>query len=156
MHVVQLGELIRTECILLDVDVSTKEALFELLVQRLELEDLVTDPASVLQSLRERERVMSTGIGGGVAIPHAQSEGARLLTVAVTRPAQSLEFGALDEKPVDLVFLVVGPPQRGGFIRILARISRLLCEGDIHQKILAAPTAESVYRLITEQELLLQ
>lgn len=153
---VQLAELIRTECILLDVDVSTKEALFELLVERLEQEGLVIDAAGVLHSLREREQVMSTGIGGGVAIPHAQSEGARQLTVAVARPAQPLEFAALDGKPVDLVFLVVGPPQRGGFIRILARISRLLCEGDVHARILQASTPESVVRLITQQELLLQ
>jgi len=155
MRVVQLGELIRTECILLDADVSHKEALFGLLVQRLEHEGLVTDPDDVLSSLREREKVMSTGIGGGVAIPHAQSEGARQLTVAIARPARPLEFGALDGMPVDLIFLVVGPPQRGGFIRILARISRLLCDGEIHARILRASTPEGVYRIIAEQELLI-
>jgi mannitol/fructose-specific phosphotransferase system IIA component (Ntr-type) len=154
--VIQLGELIRTECILLDVEVPTREALFELLVQRLEQQGLVTDRAGVLESLGEREKVMSTGIGGGVAIPHAQSDGARQLTVAVARPAVPLEFDALDEKPVDLIFLVVGPPQRGGFIRILARISRLLCEGEIHERISKAEGPEDVYRLITEQELRLQ
>ncbi|MEZ4653196.1 MAG: PTS sugar transporter subunit IIA [Candidatus Eisenbacteria bacterium] len=153
---VQLGELIRTECILLDVEVPTKEALFNLLVDRLEQQGLITDRASVLESLGEREKVMSTGIGGGVAIPHAQCEGARQLTVSVARPALPLDFGALDEKPVDLVFLVVGPQQRGGFIRILARISRLLCEGEVHDKIAGAAAADDVYRLITEQEQRLQ
>lgn len=153
---VQLGELIRSECILLGVDAPTKEDLFARMVECLAAQGLVTDSAQVLSSLQERERVMSTGIGGGVAIPHAQSEGSQQLSVSIARPAVPLDFAAIDDQPVDLIFLVVGPPQRGGFIRVLARISRLLYEGQLHGQISAALTPDEVHSFIADQEQKLQ
>jgi mannitol/fructose-specific phosphotransferase system IIA component (Ntr-type) len=95
---------------------------------------------------------MSTGIGGGVAIPHAQTSGARALAVSFVRVSEDLPFDALDAKPVRLVFMIVGPEERGGFIRILARISRLLYAGDLQQGLLAAETPEEVVSIIRQEE----
>jgi mannitol/fructose-specific phosphotransferase system IIA component (Ntr-type) len=136
----------------LDVPAATKEDLIRLMVSVLDGDGLLTDPETVTASLLERERVMSTGIGGGVAIPHAQSSGARELAVSFARTERDLPFDALDGKPVRLVFIIVGPEERGGFIRILARISRLLYAGDLQQALLASKTPEEVLDVIRREE----
>lgn len=149
---VRLSELVHPEFVHLGVDADTKEQLMERLVDRLVDEGKVEDRGSMLRSLVERERVMSTGIGRGVAIPHAQSVGARTLTVSIARPSRPLDFGSVDHEPVRLVFLVTGPEERGGFIRVLARISRLLCSSDLQARVLGAVDAADVVKALTEEE----
>lgn len=147
-----LTELIQSNCIQLDVAAEDKSALIRRMVDRLAQSEIVTDPDAVLRALLERERVMSTGIGGGVAIPHAQSPAVARLAVSLARPATEIPFESLDEKPVRLVFMIVGPEERGGFIRILARISRLLYTGDLQKRLLLAKTPDEVQRIIAEEE----
>ncbi len=147
-----LTELIQTNCIQLDVPAKDKAELIRLMVDRLVQASIITDPQAVLQALLERERVMSTGIGGGVAIPHAQSQAVSRLAVSLARPGSEISFESLDEKPVRLVFMIVGPEERGGFIRILARISRLLYTGDLQKRLLLAQTPDEVQRIIAEEE----
>lgn len=147
-----LSELIQKPCIQLDLEAEDKASLIRQMVARLIESGIVSDGEKVLAALLDRERVMSTGIGGGVAIPHAQSPAVNTLAVALCRPAHAISFESLDEKPVRLVFMIVGPEERGGFIRILARISRLLYSGDLQKRLLAAPTPEEVHRIIAEEE----
>jgi fructose PTS system EIIBC or EIIC component len=147
-----LKELLRIDCIRLDQPATDKEVLIQTMVGDLEKAGVVSDPAAVLQALLDRERVMSTGIGGGVAIPHAQSPAVSSLAVGLARPVQGISFDSLDEKPVRLVFMIVGPEERGGFIRILARISRLLYSGELQTRLLEAKTPEEVIKTIEEEE----
>lgn len=147
-----LKELLRNDCIRLDVPTKEKDALIRIMVSDLEKAGLVSDAAEVTRALLDRERVMSTGIGGGVAIPHAQSPAVQSLAVCLARPAEGIPFDSLDEKPVRLVFMIVGPEERGGFIRILARISRLLYSGELQNRLLAAESPEAVIRIIEQEE----
>lgn len=147
-----LSDLIHKDCIQLDLPAVAKDEVIRRMVDRLVETGIVADPAPVLAALLDREKVMSTGIGGGVAIPHAQSSAVNVLAVALARPASEVRFESLDEKPVRLVFMIVGPEERGGFIRILARISRLLYTGDLQKRLLAATTPEEVRAIIAEEE----
>lgn len=147
-----LSQLLRPNAVRLDLVVTSKEDLIQKMVAVLDADGLLTDAESVTASLLERERVMSTGIGGGVAIPHAQSPGVRELAVCFARVGADLPFDALDGKPVRLVFMIVGPEERGGFIRILARISRLLYAGDLQRELLAASKPEDVVAIIRQEE----
>jgi mannitol/fructose-specific phosphotransferase system IIA component (Ntr-type) len=147
-----LSQLLRAPAIRLDLRVKSKEDLIRQAVDLLDHEGLLTDKEGVSHALLERERVMSTGIGGGVAIPHAQSPGVRELAVSFVRVQDDLPFDALDGKPVRLVFMIVGPEERGGFIRVLARISRLLYTGDLQRELLAAETPEKVVEIIRREE----
>ncbi len=147
-----LSELLRPETIRLDLSVRSKEDLIRRIVEILEGEQILIDPEAVVAALLDRERVMSTGIGGAVAIPHAQSPGVKELAVSFVRVGSDLEFDALDGKPVRLVFLIVGPEERGGFIRILARISRLLYTGDLQRELLRAETPEEIVDIIRQEE----
>lgn len=147
-----LTQLLRPNAIRLDLPVSSKDDLIRQMVRLLDAEGLVTDVEAVTNALLERERVMSTGIGGGVAIPHAQSPGVRELAVGFARVKDELPFDSLDGKPVRLVFMIVGPEERGGFIRILARISRLLYAGDLQKGLLSAAEPAEVMETIRQEE----
>jgi fructose-specific phosphotransferase system IIA component len=147
-----LKELLRRDCILLDVGEEEKPDLIGRMVSQLVDAGVVADPEAVTRALLERERVMSTGIGGGVAIPHAQNPAVHSLAVSLARPVRGIDFQSLDEKPVRLVFMIVGPEERGGFIRILARISRLLYSGDLQARLLEAKTPDDVIQIISHEE----
>ena len=147
-----LKELIRKDCIELDAPVEEKRDLIRRMVTKLAETGVVTDLEGVTNALLERERVMSTGIGGGVAIPHAQSPSVKELAVSLSRPRAGIDFESLDEKPVQLVFMIVGPEERGGFIRILARISRLLYSGGLQARLLEAKTPDDVVEIVGEEE----
>ncbi len=147
-----LRELIRKDCIELDAPATEKTEIIRSMARRLADSGVVSDPEGVTRSLLERERVMSTGIGGGVAIPHAQNPAVQSLAVSLLRPSKGVDFESLDEKPVRLVFMIVGPEERGGFIRILARISRLLYSGHLQTRLLEAKTPDDVLQIIDEEE----
>lgn len=137
----------------LDLKGSTKEAVIETLVGVLGDAGVVTDRPRMLEDLLKREQVMSTGIGGGIAVPHAQSPGATRLALALGRLVEPIDFESLDERPVRLVFMVVGPEERGGFIRVLARISRLLYSGDLQRNLFQARTPTEALECIRHEDL---
>jgi mannitol/fructose-specific phosphotransferase system IIA component (Ntr-type) len=147
-----LGELIQEDCVLLDIPEADKGDLIRTMVEALVRAGRVSDSDPVVRALLERERVMSTGIGGGVAIPHAQCPSVPALAVALARPSLGVDFDSLDDKPVRLVFMIVGPEERGGFIRVLARISRLLYSGDLQGRLLEAKTPGDIKQIICEEE----
>jgi mannitol/fructose-specific phosphotransferase system IIA component (Ntr-type) len=149
---VSLSKLLDADAICLDLPVATKEELIRSCVDLLGEAGFLDDRDAVFEALIARERVMSTGIGGGVAIPHAQSSGAREISVCLVRTQEDLSFDALDGKPVRLVFLITGPEERGGFIRILARISRLLYTGDLQRNLLQAASPGEVIEIVRREE----
>lgn len=147
-----LRELLDPSCVALDLTAPNKDAVIESLVDLLHGAQVVQDRERMVEDLKKRERIMSTGIGGGIAVPHAQSPGANRLALSLGRLAQPIEFEALDERPVRLVFMVVAPEERGGFIRVLARISRLLYSGDLQRNLFRARTPHEVMECISHEE----
>ena len=150
--VLRPSQILDESSVALNMKADTKQAVVAQLVELLAAKGVVTDTETVLRDIRAREQVMSTGIGGGIAVPHAQSTGAGRLALALGRPAAPIDFDALDGRPVELVFLLVGPDERGGFIRILARISRLLYSGDLQRNLLLSRTAEDAMGFIRAAE----
>jgi mannitol/fructose-specific phosphotransferase system IIA component (Ntr-type) len=147
-----LTEILDESCVELDMESTTKDAVLESLVDVLVRAEVVTDRLRMLEDLKRREQVMSTGIGGGIAVPHAQSLGANRLALTLGRLTQPIDFESLDERPVRLVFMVVGPEERGGFIRVLARISRLLYSGDLQRNLFRARTPAEALECIRHEE----
>lgn len=147
-----LTEILDESCVALDLEASSKETVIESLVNVLVRSEVVSDRERMIEDLIKREQIMSTGIGSGIAVPHAQSAGATRLALTLGRLAQAVDFESLDEKPVHLVFMVVGPEERGGFIRVLARISRLLYSGDLQSNLLQARTPAEAIECIRHEE----
>lgn len=147
-----LTEVLDERAISLSLEASDMRGVVEALVDLLAPTGVISDRDAVVSDILKREDVMSTGIGGGIAIPHAQSKGASRLAVALARTRRDIDFNSLDGRPVGLFFLVVGPEERGGYIRVLARISRLLYSGDLQRSLAQARTSAEALALVRREE----
>lgn len=104
------------------------------------------DARAAFEAVLMRERLSGTGMGEGVAIPHAPVTGIMRPIGAFARLESPQEFDALDARPADLVFMLLAPPDRGGdHLKALARVSRLLRRADVREKLRAARGAEEIY-----------
>lgn len=132
---------------------TQKEAVIAEMIDLLASCGDLADRDKVLQAVLERERTRTTGIGGGLALPHGKSPGVHELVMAVGRPAAPIAFDSIDGKPVNLVILLVSPPDKTGpHIQALARISRLMSVDAVRNKLLAAKDAQELYEAIAAQE----
>jgi fructose-specific phosphotransferase system IIA component len=149
---VNLLDLLAQENIALDLQVQSPEEAIQALIGLLASSGRLTEPEAVLAAALERERLMSTGIGSGVAIPHAQSPGVPGFAMALGRTATEIDFKSFDGKPVDLIFLIVAPEGQGGFIRVLSSLSRLLYTTELLANLRRVRTAEEAMRTIAAEE----
>jgi len=135
------------------VEASTKQeaifALVDLIAAHIEL----PDTEELKQAVWQREQTRTTGIGHGIAIPHGKIKGCDRLYIAIGRLAKPIEFDAVDNKPVDLIFLLVSPiDQTGPHIQALANISRMLTDESFRTQIKQAASADELYKLICDHE----
>jgi len=101
--------------------------------------------------LAERERLGSTGIGGGIAIPHARMASLAKPVGLFARLVHPIDFDAIDERPVDIVFLLAAPESAGAdHLKALARVSRLLRDRNLVEKLRATENAEALYALLVD------
>ena len=111
------------------------------------------DERTIFDALLERERLGTTGVGHGIAIPHAKLGGLRRLHGLFARLDQPVDFDAIDEHPVDLVFVLLAPEAAGAdHLKALARVSRLLRNQAICEKLRGAESGEALYALLSESE----
>ena len=111
------------------------------------------DAGKLGEVLLEREKLGSTGIGEGVAIPHGKLPGAPGLLAAFARSVPGVEFQAIDGKPTHLFFALFAPENSAGLhLKALARISRLFRNAALRKAILEAPDAKAIYALIAEED----
>lgn len=123
----RLEEFAALELIALDLVARDKQDVLQKLVDLLLESGRVRDAAGLMGELLKREQVMSTGIGGGIAIPHALTNDIEALVLVFGRTQQPMDFQALDSEPVDLIFMLVGPKSASSiYVKLLARVSRLL------------------------------
>ncbi|MBU1080693.1 MAG: PTS sugar transporter subunit IIA, partial [Spirochaetes bacterium] len=100
-----------------------------------------------------REKLSSTGIGEGVAIPHALMEGVAATTMAVARLAEPVDFDAEDGGPVDLVFMIAGPrSDTGGHLKLLSKLARTLHDPEFRKAAREAPDGPALARLIYDRD----
>jgi PTS system nitrogen regulatory IIA component len=110
------------------------------------------DERSVFEVLLERERLGSTGIGMGVAVPHGRLPGLSRLHGVFARLEKPVEFEAVDDQPVDLIFLLLTPDAAGAdHLKALARVSRLLRDRAVCEKLRGTDRADALYALLTDR-----
>jgi fructose-specific phosphotransferase system IIA component len=141
----KLSELFQTENIRIDLPPAEKEDLLESIISDLDEKGYIKDRKQVVHDVIEREKVMSTGIGNGVAIPHAYTDGVDKLVAGFYRTSGAVDFEALDQNEVDLFFIILGPKEsRRDHIKVLAKISRLLNHDDFRKDLREASDVEAV------------
>lgn len=145
----RLGDYVDRSLILNELSASTKEEVLAELVRAIVARHPAVDGASALHVLRERERLGSTGIGEGIAIPHGKMGGLDDIIVAVARSTGGVDFEALDGRPCHLLFLVLAPEKVAGVhLRILAHISRLLKDPAFRKAFMEAPDSETLHTFL--------
>jgi PTS system nitrogen regulatory IIA component len=128
---------------------SKKQALQELAKRASEL--VGEHERAVFDVLLERERLGTTGVGGGVAIPHGKLARLPRLFGVFARLEKPVDFESIDEQPVDLIFMLLAPASAGAdHLKALARVSRLLRDRKICEKLRGSDTADALYALLTE------
>ncbi len=149
----QLTDLLTRDRIKIPLEARTKDELLRELVGVLAERSDIEDRDEILRAVRERESVLSTGIGHGVAIPHGKSAAISELKLAAGRSSAPLDFDALDGQPVGLFFLLVGPESAAGaHIKALSRISRLVRRDDVRTRLAAAQDADEFLSALRDAE----
>ncbi len=148
----QLADLIGPDSVVASLKVKNKKQLLqELSVRAARLTGL--EERLIFDTLLQRERLGSTGLGQGVAIPHAKFSALRQIVGVVARLSEPVDFDAVDGEPVDVVFLLLAPEDAGAdHLKALARISRLLREGQSVDKLRASKDAAALYAILTESD----
>lgn len=148
-----LLDLITPECIRSPLTADDKRGVIDELVGLLVEQGRVVDGQSLKDAVWTREQTRTTGIGHGLAIPHGKCPGLPGLAIAIGKPAEPLDFQAIDDKPVRLVVLLASPPDRtSDHIQALARVSRLMTLEAFRERVYACETGDEIYELIKAQE----
>ncbi|MEE9155234.1 MAG: PTS sugar transporter subunit IIA [Gemmatimonadota bacterium] len=147
----KLYEYLKPELIILDLEGGSIDDALQHLLKPLLENELVRDEEQLLQALLERERVHSTAIGHGVAIPHAGCQDLDAPVIALALSPDGVDFHSADEQPVHILFLLLSPPDRSGtHIKLLARIARLMRQAAHRDELLAASSSQEVIERIRE------
>ena len=150
-----VGKLFAQDCIAHNLHAVSKKQLFqemaELAVKCGMVDGDKNKVHDIVAAVTERERLGSTGVGYGVAIPHARLDGIDEVRAVFARLETPLEYEAIDERPVDLVVLLLAPSGASSLhLKALAQVSRLLRREDIRERLRSAPTAEALHLLLSE------
>ena len=149
----ELSEFISPQLTKLELSSVNKIDAIKELIDMLDSEGYLTDANAFLKSVLEREKVGSTGIGKGIAIPHSRTSSVREVVVAIGRSTSGIEFEALDNREVHLVFLIAAPLESGGlYLKALARLSRLLRYQEFRNELMQAETVDKIISIISAEE----
>ncbi len=149
----KLLDILTPECIKAPLESVEKRAVIGELVELLHAAGKVKDSNRLRDAVWQRETTRTTGIGLGLAIPHGKCEGVPALAMAIGKPAEPIDFEAVDGRPVSLIVLLASPPDRtSDHIQALARISRLISLEDFRQKIYAAQSSEEIFAMFKAQD----
>lgn len=149
----KISELLNPGAIVAELKATEKNALLEELTAALAGVEKGLDRALVVDVLKERERLGSTGIGEGVAIPHGKLKNIDHLMLSFGRSRAGIDFDAMDGRPSHLFFLLVAPEDSVGVhLKTLARISKLLKNAQVRDRLLQAADGSELFRIITEEE----
>jgi nitrogen PTS system EIIA component len=145
----EISDLISLEGIVANLRATSKKQALQDLARR--AADITGEPErAIFEVLIERERLGTTGVGNGIAIPHGKLPGLDKLYGLFARLETPIEFDAIDEQPVDLICLLLAPESAGAdHLKALARVSRLLRDRSICEKLRGSDSAEAIYALLT-------
>ncbi|MBU2135874.1 MAG: PTS sugar transporter subunit IIA [Alphaproteobacteria bacterium] len=148
----QIGDILDRGAIALRVSATDKRQVLAHLAE-LAARNFGLEASAVLDALSEREQAGSTGIGHGVAVPHAHIEGLDRIRGVFLRVEQPVAFESIDDQPADLIFALLAPPEAGTeHLRALARVSRMLRSIDLREHLRQARTPDALHALLVQEQ----
>jgi len=149
----RLSEIFKPQFVIPDLKAHDKKGVLEELLEIITGQERSLNKGTLLQVLLERERLGSTGIGDGVALPHGKLRGLDNLLLSFGRCIDGLDFDSIDEQPAYLFFLLLAPENSAGMhLKSLAKISRMLKDGNLRQRLMRAKSREEIYKIIIDKD----
>ena len=137
--------------IVFDLKAASKEAIIEELVDLINLSNMVSDKDMILKDIKDREELVTTGIGYGVAFPHAKTKSVKGIVIAFGRSNEGIDFEAIDHKPVNLFFIIAAPEDAiGAHLNVMSRISYLMKSEENPQTLMTVTSPGEVLELIDQ------
>ncbi len=149
----KVSDLLKPEFIISDIKGLSKEDVINELIDLFTNDSRVEDIEKVRAAVLDREKIMSTGVGKGFAIPHGKTNAVKEIIGAFGKITEGIDYESLDGNPVQLIFLLVGKDNLiSTHIKLLSRISRLMNKDDFRHRLVEAKTKDDIIRLFTEEE----
>ncbi|HID32714.1 MAG TPA: PTS sugar transporter subunit IIA [bacterium (Candidatus Stahlbacteria)] len=148
-----LAQMISPDVIIPDLKAKDKMGAIREIANHLIDKGLIIDSDEFLKAIDNRENLESTGIGDGIAIPHARTDAVRELILTLAISKDGVDFEAVDGKPSNIIFMIVSPDsKKGEYIRVLAKLSRLIHQPGLKNRILSARSVDEIIDIIRGNE----
>jgi PTS system nitrogen regulatory IIA component len=149
----KLSEILNPDNIIPDLRAKDKKGVLEELVDVIVSHDPSLDKGPLVKVLLERERLGSTGIGDGIAIPHGKFRGLKHPVISFGRSLQGLDFDSMDGQPAFLFFLLVAPENSASIhLKALAKIAKILKNSSFRNVLMQAPSSKELYKTIIQND----
>jgi len=149
----KISDILDEKLVATNLPGNSKDQIINALIDLVGQSPKVLDKEKMRTAIFEREKIMSTGVGNGFAIPHGKTDAVSDIVAAFGVTAEPIPYQSLDDKPVRLVFLLVGKENLvGPHIKLLSRISRLMNKEDFRGKLLDAKTPQDVLTIFKQEE----
>lgn len=149
----KISEILNKDLLILDLQSKNKKGVLEELAAVLVDQGKLSDLERVVEVLLDREKLGSTGIGDGIAIPHGKIKDLGGVVASFGRSRAGVDFESIDQKSTHLFFLLVAPENSAGVhLKALARISRLLKDPSFRRRLMEAESREELFQIISEED----
>lgn len=149
----KIAEILQEQCIVADIKGKTKREIITELVEALAKARLIEDVEAVVNVVMDREKLGSTGIGNGVAVPHGKLKNIKNIMCAFGRSQSGVDFDAVDRSPVHIFFLVLAPEDSASLhLKVLSRITKILRDQSLRKKVIKLTTVHDIYTSILEED----
>jgi fructose-specific phosphotransferase system IIA component len=149
----KVTDILKKEFIISELKSKQKEDAINELINLFISDSRVFDIEKIRDAVLDREKIMSTGVGKGFAIPHGKTAAITEIIAAFGKTNTPIEYQSLDNKPVNLIFLLVGKDNLvSAHIKLLSRISRMMNKDDFREKLLSANSSEEIFELFKKEE----
>lgn len=149
----KLSEVLDFDTVKIPLEGVSRDEVIKELIEILQPKGVFEDKEEIFKAVMERERIMTTGVGNGIAIPHCKHSACSDFRLAMGISHSDIDFISVDQNPVQIVFLLVGPMNAAGMhIKILSRITRILSKEDVRDKLKSFSDAKEAFDFIIEEE----
>ena len=149
----KITDILNEQVVRVNLPGTSKAEIIDAMITLAAAQEKVLDKQKMRDAILEREKIMSTGVGSGFAIPHGKTDAVSDIIGAFAVTAQPIDYQSLDEQPVRIVFLLVGRDNMvGPHIKLLSRISRLMNKEEFRNRLIGAKTSQEILEIFRQEE----
>jgi fructose PTS system EIIBC or EIIC component len=149
----KITDILNEKVIVTKLPGSTKTEILNAMIDLAATSERVNDKEKMRSAILEREKIMSTGVGSGFAIPHGKTDAVQDIVAAFAITEQPIDYQSLDDQPVRIVFLLVGKDNSvGPHIKLLSRISRLMNKEEFRKRLIDAESPSEILQIFKQEE----